>query len=29
MNLESDCCGASQWNETDLCIECLEHAEFN
>lgn len=29
MNLESDCCGASQWNETDLCSECLEHAEFN
>ena len=29
MNLGSDCCGASQWNETDLCSECLEHAEFN
>jgi hypothetical protein len=29
MNTESDCRGASQWNETDLCSECLEHAEFN
>jgi hypothetical protein len=28
MNLESDCCGASQWNELDICSECLEHAEF-
>jgi hypothetical protein len=25
----SNCCGASQWIETDLCSECLEHAEFN
>jgi len=25
----SDCCGASQLLETDLCSECLEHAEFN
>jgi len=25
----SNCCGASQWLETDLCSECLEHAEFN
>ena len=29
MNTESDCCSAPQWNETDLCSECLEHAEFN
>jgi hypothetical protein len=29
MSLESDCCNAAQWNETDLCSECLEHAEFN
>jgi len=25
----SNCCGASQLLETDLCSECLEHAEFN
>jgi hypothetical protein len=25
---ESNCCGASAWNETDICSECLEHAEF-
>jgi|11BtaG_2_1085332.scaffolds.fasta_scaffold00922_23 hypothetical protein len=24
----SDCCGAGRWNETDICMECREHAEF-
>lgn len=27
--MSSDCCGANQWNGTDLCSECLENAEFN
>ncbi len=25
---ESNCCGAAAWNETDICSDCLEHAEF-
>ena len=25
---ESNCCGASAWYETDICSECLEHADF-
>ena len=25
---ESNCCGASAWNDTDICSDCLEHAEF-
>lgn len=24
----SDCCGADRWNDTDICGECKEHAEF-
>lgn len=24
----SNCCGAVQWGETDLCSNCYEHAEF-
>lgn len=24
----SDCCGAGRWNDTDICNECKEHAEF-
>ena len=27
--MSSECCGANQWNSTDLCSECLENAEFN
>ena len=27
--MSSDCCGADQWNGTDLCSSCLEHTEFN
>ena len=27
--MSSDCCGADQWNGTDLCSACLEHTEFN
>jgi len=26
---ESNCCGAAAWNDTDICSDCLEHAEFN
>jgi hypothetical protein len=25
---ESNCCGAAAWNDTDICSDCLEHAEF-
>jgi hypothetical protein len=25
---ESDCCNAGRWNDTDLCDDCKEHAEF-
>jgi len=25
----SDCCGADRWNDTDICSECREHADFN
>lgn len=24
----SDCCSAGRWNDTDLCDECREHADF-
>lgn len=24
----STCCDAVKWLETDLCSECLEHADF-
>ena len=27
--LESNCCGASPLWETDLCSDCMEHADFN
>lgn len=26
--LVSECCGAEQYLETDLCSECLEHTDF-
>lgn len=27
--MESNCCGASEWmDNTDICSECKEHAEF-
>ena len=26
--MESNCCGASPWFETDICSRCKEHAEF-
>lgn len=29
MYLESNCCGANPWYETDICSECKEHADFN
>jgi hypothetical protein len=25
---ESTCCGATRWNETDICNECREHSDF-
>jgi len=28
MEIVSNCCSASQWYETDICSDCLEHAEF-
>ena len=28
METLSDCCGASEWNETHLCSSCKEYAEF-
>jgi hypothetical protein len=28
--LLSDCCGAPEWqDETGICNDCREHAEFN
>ena len=24
----SQCCGADRWNDTDICNECREHADF-
>jgi len=28
--MESDCCGASEWIEdTGICEECKEHADWN
>ncbi len=24
----SDCCGADRWNDTDICNDCREHADF-
>jgi hypothetical protein len=30
MSLESNCCGASEWLEdTGICAQCLEHADFD
>lgn len=26
--LESICCGAEPWGDTDLCGDCKEHTEF-
>ena len=27
--MESECCGASEWlDETGICSNCMEHAEF-
>ena len=27
MNI-SECCGSIPWNDTDICSECKEHADF-
>jgi hypothetical protein len=24
----SECCGAERWNDTDICSDCREHADF-
>ena len=24
----SDCCTAKRWNDTDICNDCKEHADF-
>jgi len=24
----SECCGSVPWNDTDVCLECMEHADF-
>jgi len=24
----SDCCTAKRWNDTDICSDCREHADF-
>lgn len=30
MSRLSDCCGAPEWlDDTDICNECKEHADFN
>ena len=26
--LVSECCGSIPWNDTDICAECKEHADF-
>jgi len=28
MSLVSDCCGASDWNDSGICSYCKEHADF-
>ena len=29
MNYEiSSCCSSIRWNDTDICAECREHADF-
>ena len=25
----SNCCGASNWLDMDICSDCKEHADFN
>ena len=25
----SDCCSSIPWNDTDICAECREHADFH
>ena len=25
----SNCCGSIPWNDTDICAECKEHADFH
>ena len=27
--LESNCCGESPWNDTDICSGCKENADFD
>ena len=27
--MESNCCGASPWFESDICSDCKEHADFH
>ena len=24
----SNCCGSISWNDTDICAECMDHADF-
>ena len=24
----SKCCGSIPWNDTDVCLECMQHADF-
>ena len=26
--LVSECCSSIPWNDTDICAECMEHADF-
>ena len=26
--LVSECCSSISWNDTDICAECMEHADF-
>ena len=28
LELQSNCCGARAWFETDICSDCKEHADF-
>ena len=28
MYIISECCGSIPWNDTDICSECKEHADF-
>ena len=26
--LVSECCNSISWNDSDICAECMEHADF-